>query len=615
MLNGVDTGSALGPLLRKGTLGWRILLWFLALSLLPLLLTNTVGYVVSLQILERQVGDFLHSLADMQADHIAHQVHLHELELEGFSDGHPEFSVLIRSAVDDLESGRANGLAKSALVNTLKHELGESAVFDEFLVVAPDGAWVLSTGAALSPSNWFGPWVSGRVWIEPTTTEAWDVGEHILPVMTVAYPMFDDRGLAGIFVGVVHFASQSRYLGIPEHLAGNIESYIISAEGYPLFVSHPHQPFDFGKRLESPLLASPSGTISTYDNYEGSSVIAISADIPGIGWRYVAEVSRDIVFGEMRTLRVLSTVFGTLFALGIVAIVWLVARSLVSPVQELVAAAERLRARELGVQVRATRTDEIGQLGRTFNLMSSELERSAREIEELHEQDMRRASQFATVGELAAGIAHEIKNPVAGISSGVDLLAQNCGSDSAASDTLAQMKQHLGQIDTSVSDLLSYARPRKPDSLRIDPVQVVDESLSLLATQAKAGGVTINRIIDSGVPNVLIDPTQMTHAVLNLSLNAIQAMPEGGELTIHAGYDSENVRIEIRDSGVGIPHSQLQQVFRPFYTTKHRGSGLGLAITRGIVERNGGRLEVVSTPGTGSTFTLVLPIMADEVEV
>ncbi|TFG65632.1 MAG: HAMP domain-containing protein [Gemmatimonadales bacterium] len=612
MPRGADPGASLGPLLRKGTLGWRILSWFLALSLLPLLLTNTVGYVVSLRVLEGQVEEFLHELAEAQAVHVAHQVLLHELELEGFSTGHREFAALIRSAVDDLESGRPNGLAYSALVNTLRHELGQSAVFDEFLIVAPDGAWVLSTSDVLSQPDWFGPWVDGQTWIGPATSEAWEVGEHILPVLTVVHPVVDDRGLAGVHVGVVHFASQGRYMGIPAHLAKHVESYVVSATGNPLFVSHPHRPIDFGKPLETPLLRTPPGIVSVYDNYEGASVVATSASIPGMSWRYVAEVSQDSVFGEMRMLRLLSAVLGSLFALGLVAIVWLVARSLVSPVQELVAAAERLRARELGVQVQASGTDEIGQLGRTFNLMSSELERSAREIEELHDQDMRRASQFATMGELAAGIAHEFRNPVAGITCGVELLTQQSAGDSMASDTLAQMRLQLGQIETSVNDLLSYARPRKPDSVRIDPAQIVDQSLSLLATQAKSGGVTITRIVDSGVPHVIIDPTQMTHAVLNLSLNAIQAMPEGGEMTIHVGFDSQSVRIAIIDTGPGIPENKIQQIFRPFFTTKHRGSGLGLAITRGIVERNGGRLEVASRPGEGSTFTLVLPILDDE---
>jgi len=308
----------------------------------------------------------------------------------------------------------------------------------------------------------------------------------------------------------------------------------------------------------------------------------------------------------------LSAIFGTAFALLLVALVWLVARSLVSPVQALVEAAERLRARELGVQVEVDRSDEIGQLGRTFNLMSSELERSADEIQELHEQELSRAAQFATVGELAAGIAHEIKNPVAGITSGVDLLAHRAEGDPGAEDTLAQMKVHLGQIETSVNDLLSYARPRNPDIVRTDPAQIVDESLSLLAAQAQASGVKVRRVVDSGVPSVTVDPTQITHAVLNLSLNAIQAMPDGGELTIHVGNDRENVRIEVIDTGTGIPEDLLQQIFRPFFTTKHRGSGLGLAITRGIVERHGGRLEAESKTGIGSKFVLVLPIAGGE---
>ncbi|MEN8145779.1 MAG: ATP-binding protein [Gemmatimonadota bacterium] len=612
MPGSTKNSSVLGSLLRKGTLGWRILSWFLALSLLPLFLTNAVGYAVSLRILEGQVESFLNSLTQSQAAHVAHQVRLHEFEMEGFFGGHREIPALIRAAAAEAGAGQPDGAATSVLVDRLKHELGESAVFDEFAIATADGTWLLSTADAPGQPSWFGAWAEGQEWIGTSTTEAWSRGEQVLPVLTVAHPAADDLGLAGVFIGVVYSAGQRRFLGIPEHMAGYVESYIVSADGRPLIFSHAHRPIDFSQRLDTPILDVPPGSVSEYVNYEGASVAATSADIPGMTWKYIAEASHEVMFGEMRRLRLMSTVFGTLFALLLVATVWLVARSLVSPVQKIVAAAERLRARELGVQVQVDRSDELGQLAHTFNLMSSELESSAKEIQELHEQEMTRAAQFASVGELASGIAHEIKNPVAGITSGVELLAQRAADDQSARETLGQMRTHLGQIETSVNDLLSYARPRKPDTVRIDPVQIVDESLSLLAAQAEAGGVKINRLIDSDVPPVTVDPAQMTHALLNLSLNAIQAMPEGGELTIHVGHDQDTVRIEVLDTGVGIPEDQLRQVFRPFFTTKHRGSGLGLAITRGIVERNGGRLEVESTPGIGSKFTLALPIPGQE---
>lgn len=608
MPSGAGAHPTSGSLLRKGTLGWRILSWFLALSLLPLILTNSVGYSVSLRILEDQVDTFLRSLTQSQAIHVAHQVRLNELEMDGYATSHREFPALVRAAVGEIESGISDGTAVAAIINTLRHELRESAVFDEFLVAAPDGTWILSTSDALSQPGWFAAWVDGRAWVEASTTEAWDVGDRVLPVLTVAHPVVDDRGLAGVFIGASHLPSQRRFLGIPEHLAGYVESFVVSATGNPLFLSHPHGKVDYGSRLESPLLAEPSGTIGIYDNREGASVVANSVVIPRIGWRYVAEVSRDAVFGEMRRLRTLSMVFGTLFALVLVGIVWLVARSLVSPVRELVAAAERLRARELGVQVRADRTDEIGQLGRTFNLMSSELARSVEELHELHELQLSRAAQFATVGELASGIAHGIKNPVAGMTGGLEILAQSSAGDAWASETLAQMRIHLGQIETSINDLLSYARPKNPDTVRVDPGQLVDETLTLLDAGAEASGIEINRIVASDVPDVTVDPTQITNAILNLSLNGIQAMPDGGVLTIEVSHDADNVRIAVADTGQGIPEGRLDDVLRPFYTTKHRGSGLGLAITRGIVERNGGRLEVVSTTGVGSKFTLVLPV-------
>ncbi len=115
----------------------------------------------------------------------------------------------------------------------------------------------------------------------------------------------------------------------------------------------------------------------------------------------------------------------------------------------------------------------------------------------------------------------------------------------------------------------------------------------------------------AGLPRILVDPDQLTQALVNLALNGIQAMSEGGVLKILATQEDDGLHIAISDTGSGIPAEQLQEIFRPFYTTKYRGTGLGLAISRGIVERNGGRLEVESEPGQGSTFTLIIETAAE----
>jgi len=293
--------------------------------------------------------------------------------------------------------------------------------------------------------------------------------------------------------------------------------------------------------------------------------------------------------------------------------VWMVARSIVTPLRHLVAGAERIRAGELGVAVRVDRADELGDLGRTFNQMSQELRASTRRIQELHDQEMGRAAQLASVGELASGIAHEIKNPLVGVMSGLDLLGKHAGTGTQMETLTGQMREQLGRIESAIRDLLSYARPKAPLRLWTDPNRLVDRVARLLAPQAEGAGVRIETRLSPSVPKVEVDPELMTQTLVNLALNGIQAMGPGGVLTFSTAPSGQQVRLMVRDTGSGIPDDQLEQIFRPFYTTKHRGTGLGLAITRGIVERHGARLTVESEVGTGSTFTILFHVPDAEV--
>jgi hypothetical protein len=325
-------------------------------------------------------------------------------------------------------------------------------------------------------------------------------------------------------------------------------------------------------------------------------------------WRYVAEAPEASVLGPLRGLAVLAGVLEATFALLLVAVVWMVARSIVTPLRHLVAGAERIRAGELGVAVEVDRSDELGDLGRTFNQMSQELRASTWRIQELHDQEMRRAAQLASVGELASGIAHEIKNPLIGVMSGLDLLGKHAGTRAQVETLTGQMREQLGRIESAIRDLLSYARPKAPHLMWTDPNRLADRVARLLAPQAEAAGVRIETRLSPSVPKVEVDPELMTQTLVNLALNGIQAMGPGGVLTFSTAPSEREVRLTVGDTGTGIPDDQLEQIFRPFYTTKHRGTGLGLAITRGIVERHGGRLTVQSVVGTGSTFTIVFQV-------
>ena len=598
----------------RGGLGRRILVWFLVLSLLPLFLSNSVGYGVSHRIIEEHVRRYLQALVEVQADHVAHQVELHQLSLAGMVAYSRFLEASIPAASAAVESGRMQDPAVTALGSYLTRTHDRMSSLSELYVLDETGRVVGGTrrervGSDLSETRLYSAAMEGRFFVG----EWEDEDGTVRSVFHMATPIQSAQGqVLGVLGATVGPDEQPEFLNLSEHMAGHVESFILCSAGRPLFVSHPHAPVDYSQRMPSPLVDLPPGSSARYVNYEGVDVIGISLPIRGIPWLYVAELPVRTAFGQLRSLRLLSGALEGVFALMLVGIVWLVAGSIVSPLRRLVYAAERIRSGDLDAYVRVDSDDELGELSNTFNQMAQGLRESASEIHELHEQELRRAAQLASVGELAAGIAHEIKNPLAGASSGIDMLEQELEPSPSSQSLLRQVRTQLRRIESAIRDLLSYARPKQPTVGWVVPGQLVERVVELVGPQAEAAGIRIEQVAAGETRTVRVDPELLTQALVNLCLNGIQAMPAGGVLSIGVEQSGEEIHITVRDSGEGISESQMNEIFRPFFTTKHRGTGLGLAITRSIVERHEGRLEVESVVGGGSCFTLVLPTAGKE---
>ena len=433
------------------------------------------------------------------------------------------------------------------------------------------------------------------------------------PVYRLATPILDAGGVSvGVLAATVGFDRVQTFVSIPGQRTRDVRTYIVDSAGRPLFASHPRAGLEYGTPFPSPALQQPAGSAVEYVNYEGVRVLGSAVPIPERSWSYVAEAPVATAFVQLRRLATLAGVLEGTFALFLVAVVWVVARTMVTPLRRLVTAARRIQAGELGVQVQINREDELGDLGRTFDQMSRELEHSSRQITELHEHEMRRAAQLASVGELASGIAHEIKNPLVGVQSGLDLLERQTDHPPKAASYFTQMRAQLQRIDAAIQNLLRYARPKEPRLAWTDPRQLVQRVVELVTPQADAVGVRIETRAQTPIRRVRLDPELVTQALVNLVLNGIQAMEPRGVVTIASEISTGEARITVSDTGAGIAEDQLDTVFRPFYTTKHQGTGLGLAISRGIMERHGGTLRADSRVGAGSTFTLAFPLTEDE---
>jgi hypothetical protein len=279
------------------------------------------------------------------------------------------------------------------------------------------------------------------------------------------------------------------------------------------------------------------------------------------------------------------------------------------PLEELMDTIERVRRGDLSARVAfARRDDDIGQLGRQFNEMIERLEMNRAEIEELHRREMARAEHLASLGELAAGLAHEIRNPLAGIAGVVDVMGKELPASSPSRAVMGDVQNEILHIQAILNDLLSYARPRPPAFHAADINLTLEQAVLLARQQVMTRPVQVLFDSNASLPMVVHDPTLIQQVVLNIVLNGIQAIAKEGSVKVGVHREDGNVVIEISDTGKGISEESLPRIFKPFFTTRNEGTGLGLSLANGIVQAHGGRIEVKSAQGKGSQFKILLPI-------
>ncbi len=281
-----------------------------------------------------------------------------------------------------------------------------------------------------------------------------------------------------------------------------------------------------------------------------------------------------------------------------------------SPITDLSNAARRIAEGDLGFRIATDRTDEIGRLTQRFNEMTSELEKS-RALEE----QLQQAEKSAVVGRLGSAIAHEIRNPLNYINLTLDHLRSKFtpeGKEDA--DTyhklISQIKDEVKRINQQISDFLNYSRPANVDLRPLNAREVVEDSLRIVEAQAEESNIKIAIIEHEDVPQIMGDPEFLRSVFNNLFINAVQAMGnEGGQLNVKLSTDEdpEFVRIEVSDTGSGIPEENLSKIFEPYFSTKETGTGLGLAIVQKIIDVHNGMIAVESETNKGTTFLVHLP--------
>jgi len=333
------------------------------------------------------------------------------------------------------------------------------------------------------------------------------------------------------------------------------------------------------------------------------------------------------------------TTFSLIFTLGTGAIIllgFLLAQHIARPILQLRSMSQAVAGGDLERTSGLKRTDEIGELADAFDIMTLRLRERTEEAARLYEEAVRRAKELAdmnarlqatqaqlvqseklaSVGQLTAGIVHDVKNPLAVIKGLAEELAEEGSLDEFTVDGLETIRDSASKANTIVTDLLKFARQSTPEMQTRDMRSTLESVFRLTEYLLRKGNVTLVPDLPRISTMAAYDAQQIEQVLINLVTNAVQAMPEGGTLDVSLKEMDDKLIITMRDSGVGISEENIVRIFDPFFTTKPEGegTGLGLSVSYGIVSRHRGLIEVESEIGIGTTFIVTLPIRVDNLE-
>jgi signal transduction histidine kinase len=291
-------------------------------------------------------------------------------------------------------------------------------------------------------------------------------------------------------------------------------------------------------------------------------------------------------------------------------LVLLIVRTISRPLQRITLAAVQVTEGEYGTEVDLRKSnDEIGLLADSFNEMSRKMADDIDQLQQLSEK-LVRTEKLAAMGTLSAGVAHEVNNPLASISSLIQMMQSKDNLDDKTKENLKLIQTQIQRITQVTKDMMDFARVRPAAKSAVDVNDLIEKSLRLASFDKSFQKLKIEKNLSENLPRVFADADQLQQVFLNLFLNARDALPEGGKLVIETATESEEVRMTISDNGIGIKSEDAQKIFDPFFTTKPagKGTGLGLAVCYGIITAHGGKIEVIPNDSRGTTFYIALPI-------
>ncbi len=614
---------------RRGKLAYKILFWFLLISLAPM---GVVGW---------------HLVSISQASLRKETLSMQESLAIGFADTVYKYVTTFKNVLAE-----TSGLDEFSSMNAIKQQQYLNRILQvhlavlELSVVDAKGEETLRTGRFLGGQQEMRK-LGGEDYYAAAMARGQFIGrlerfQGLYPTVTIAVAIMDGKQqpakAAGVLAAKVSLNGLTSMLGMEFPATGKSIAAVVDSDGFLIAHSDPKAVFKPEARLDKDIVK----IITTQEKEKGGGEIALPdgtkflgayADIKNFGWLVYVQQPLESAYAtaaEMKTQIFRVFVWVVLFT---VLLSLAVAGHITQPIRLLREAADRLGKGQFEDMPEMTTTnDEIGDLAQTFLAMSESLKEKTGELihakQELEkftkflekrveartrelksaQDELIKKERLAAIGQMASVVGHEIRNPLAVINNSIYFIKTKLGpeTDPKLAKHIKIIESEIQQANGIINEILTYSRQRELKPERVKLNAFLEELLSVYPFPPH---IAVEKDFDPADPEVEIDTVEMQQALRNLIGNGIEVMPAGGAVRVRTALAPDGaVMIEVADAGPGIPPDVLDKIFAPFFTTKARGTGLGLAVVRKVMDRHKGRVDVESQVGKGTTFRLYLPI-------
>lgn len=602
------------------SLRYKLSAYFLIISLFPLMLISSWAYYSGKESTENKIMAHLISIADLKKHELENWLieKLRDLEMESENP-------LIVFYLSGLKAGKRKVSGQSSLQDTFRtyvfdkiQRMKSKHRYKRVLILDSSGKVVISTeeadiGRIISEDYVTVSLVTREIHIKDIfQSQKGDISMIFSSPLYRIAPVEKNNGPQVIGIMAIEIDMEKTVFPMIGHWPGmgkTGETLLVRREGNEvLFLNELRHKKGSALNMRIPddsNFATSSIFSSDGDegfliarDYRGVEVLSAYRNISMMGWGFVAKIDSEEAFRSVIFLRNRIVLFSSLLVSAAIGLAFWFSRDITEPILYLEKMTRRIAGGDFSVNFKIRTRDEIGKLATSFIRMKEDLQEA--------QEKLIRSEKLAIVGQLASSVGHDLRNPLGVIKNSIYYLNMKLkGGDEKIKKHLNILESEINRSSQIINDLLDFSRKGLLSLEKADINSTIHEELDRMNLPEN---ITVEIRMDENLPEIFIDPIQIKRIFSNIFINAVQAMPEGGRLTINTRVQDEFAEISFTDTGEGIVKENIKKIFDPLFTTKAKGIGLGLAIANSIVERHNGKVEVVSRVGEGTTFTVKLPV-------